>query len=168
MRRIWYDRDYLRSCLFGLEDSLVSTTGMVVGIAAGSQNKETVLLAGLVAISVEAVAMGAGQFTSSETEHELEHNKFPTNKLTTTAVIMFVSYIAGGLVPILPFLIFDFNQAVFMSVALTLTSLFTLGFVKAKIIGQKPTRSAIEMLLIGGVATVIGVVVGFFLNGLTN
>lgn len=168
MRRIWYDRDYLRSCLFGLEDSLVSTTGMVIGIAAGSQNKETVLLAGLVAISVEAVAMGAGQFTSSETEHELEHRKLQTSKLATTAAIMFFSYIAGGLVPIVPFAALDFGQAVFASVTLTLASLFSLGFVKAKIIGQKPTRSAVEMLLIGGIATIIGVVVGFFLNGLTN
>lgn len=141
---------------------------MVVGIAAGSQSKEVVLLAGLVAVSVEAVSMAAGQFSSSETELQLEHRKPSRNELVITAVIMFSSYIGGGFVPIIPFVLLDFSQAVFVSVGSTLLSLFCLGYFKGKIIGHKPAKSALEMMLIGGVATVIGIIVGYFLNDLTN
>jgi len=62
--------DYLRSIIFGFQDSLVSTTGVIVGVAAGSNSKELVILAGIVAITVESLSMGAGQFMSEKTVHQ--------------------------------------------------------------------------------------------------
>ncbi len=49
--------DYLRSVLFGLQDGLVSTTGVVVGISTGVSQKEIVILAAFVAVTVEATSM---------------------------------------------------------------------------------------------------------------
>ena len=58
MRRKRIDSDYVRSSFFGIEDSLVSTTGLIAGVAVGSQNAKYVILAGLVGIAVEAVSFG--------------------------------------------------------------------------------------------------------------
>ena len=55
--------DYLRSILFGLQDGLVSTTGVVIGISTGVEAKAIILLAAFVAVTVEASSMAAGQYS---------------------------------------------------------------------------------------------------------
>jgi hypothetical protein len=37
------DRDYVRSSFFGIEDSLVSTTGLIAGVAVGTQDAKFVI-----------------------------------------------------------------------------------------------------------------------------
>lgn len=61
--------DYLRSALFGLQDGLVSTTGVVVGISTGIDDKSVILLAAFVAVTVEASSMAAGQYSSEKAVH---------------------------------------------------------------------------------------------------
>ena len=58
--RLNIHEDYLRSGLFGLQDGLVSTTGVVVCISTGVENKAFIILASLVAVTVEASSMAAG------------------------------------------------------------------------------------------------------------
>ena len=58
---------FLRNTVFGVEDSLVSTVGLLSGIAAtGSVSKSFILLTGIVYISVEAFSMAVGSFLSEE------------------------------------------------------------------------------------------------------
>ena len=61
---------YLRNFVFGVEDSLVSTVGLLSGIAIAGMNRESIFATGVVLIFVEAVSMAAGSFlaeTSAET-----------------------------------------------------------------------------------------------------
>lgn len=63
------------------------------------------------------------------------------------------SYIAGGLVPLLPYmLIQDISTALLLSVAVTLVALFLFGYVKGRFTGLPPLRGAIQTTLIGGLA----------------
>lgn len=61
----------IREIVFGLEDSLVSTIGVVAGIAAGTGNQQIVILSGIVLVVVEALSMSAGSFLSSQSHHRL-------------------------------------------------------------------------------------------------
>jgi VIT1/CCC1 family predicted Fe2+/Mn2+ transporter len=61
-----------REIIFGVEDGLVSTLGVIVGVTAATGDLRTVIISGLVVIFVEAVAMGAGTYLSSKSEQELE------------------------------------------------------------------------------------------------
>ena len=63
-------RDNLRDVVFGLEDGMVSTLGVITGIAIGSGSRFAVLLAGFVVIFVESLSMSAGTFLSSKSERE--------------------------------------------------------------------------------------------------
>lgn len=65
----------MRQLVFGLEDGIVSTTGAVVGIAAGSQNAHVVILSGTVLILVEALSMAAGEYLSSKSHREFLEQK---------------------------------------------------------------------------------------------
>jgi VIT1/CCC1 family predicted Fe2+/Mn2+ transporter len=151
--------DYFRSIIFGFQDALVSTTGIVVGISIGAHNKQFIILSALVAISVEALSMGAGQYLSEKSVHELPKSEHK-DSLITGALLMFFSYLIGGFVPIIPIFFSLPPLSSLLSVSFAFTGLFILGFVKAKLFSSHIWRSAFEMLTIGGLTTLIGLAVG--------
>lgn len=65
----------LREVVFGMEDGMVSTLGAITGIAIGSQDHFTVILAGMVIISVEAISMGMGSYISNRSGYEVNQRK---------------------------------------------------------------------------------------------
>ena len=63
------------------------------------------------------------------------------------------AYIAGGLIPLLPYMLLGtLAAALKVSVLATLVALLAFGFVKAKFTGSAPLRSALQTLLVGGLA----------------
>lgn len=156
--------DYLRSTLFGLQDGLVSTTGVVVGISTGVEDKAIIILAAFVAVTVEATSMAAGQYSSEKAVHQMDKTGKHTDNLIIGALIMFISYISAGMIPIVPTVIFEQPIARIISIIFAFLGLFVIGFVKGSIVGQKPLRSAAELFIIGGIATLIGLIVGQILK----
>jgi len=126
--------DYLRSIVFGFQDALVSTTGVIAGVAAGTNDKQLVILASLVAITVESLSMGAGQYMSEKSVHQMDETGKHTDNLYVGATIM-------GLI-------------------CALVGLFALGYIKAKLVKTNPLKSALEIFVLGGIATLIGLIVG--------
>jgi len=156
--------DYLRSIMFGFQDGLVSTTGVVAGISAGVDVKSIIVLAAFVAVSVEASSMAAGQYTSEKAVHQLDKTGRHKDSLLLGATLMFFSYLFAGLIPIIPILLFDKPASNFLSIGAAMLALFILGFIKGKIVENSPLRSATELFLIGGTATAVGLAVGIFLK----
>lgn len=154
--------DYLRSVIFGFQDSLVSTTGVIAGVAAGTQNKELVILAGLVTITVESLSMGAGQYMSEKSVHQLDKTGKHTDSLVVGGTLMALSYFLGGLVPLTPIMLLKLPLSATLSIGFALVGLFILGLVKAKIVKVNPIKSAMEIFILGGAATLIGLLVGRF------
>jgi VIT1/CCC1 family predicted Fe2+/Mn2+ transporter len=63
------------------------------------------------------------------------------------------AYLAGGLIPLSPYIILASAQtALWVSVLVTLAALLVFGYVKGHFTGTTPLRSAIQTMLIGGVA----------------
>jgi len=138
----------------------VSTTGVIVGVAAGSSNKELVILAGVVTITVESLSMGVGQYMSEKTVHQLDKTGKHTDNLYIGGGFMTLSYFLGGLIPLIPIMLFQLPYSLTLSILFALFGLFVLGFLKAHIVKVKPLKSALEILILGGVAILIGLVVG--------
>jgi VIT1/CCC1 family predicted Fe2+/Mn2+ transporter len=64
-----------------------------------------------------------------------------------------VSYILGGLVPLLPYMLLNDNAAALrLSVVITLIALALFGAVKGRLVGTGALRSALQTTLIGGAA----------------
>lgn len=153
--------DYLRSALFGIQDGLVSTTGVVVGISTGVEDKAIIILASLVAVTVEASSMAAGQYSSEKAVHQMDKTGKHTDSLIVGATVMFFGYLLGGIVPIIPTVLFNQPQARIIAIIAAFIGLFTLGYFKGHIVEHKPLRSAVELLIIGSVATTLGLLVGY-------
>lgn len=156
--------DYLRSIIFGFQDALISTTGVITGISAGTNNKELVILAAFVTITVEALSMGTGQYMSEKSVHQMDKTGRHTDNLYIGALLMGISYLLGGLIPVLPILIFELPTSTTISIIAALIGLFVLGFAKARLVRVNPIKSALEILILGGIATMIGLIVGRLLK----
>jgi vacuolar iron transporter family protein len=152
--------DYLRSALFGLQDGIVSTTGVVAGISAGIDDTSIILLAAFVAVTVEASSMAAGQYSSEKAVHQLDTSGKHTDSLVLGALIMFVSYFLAGFIPILPHIFLPQTAARMWSILGAFLGLFVIGYIKGKLVKTQPLRSAFELFIIGSVATVLGLIVG--------
>lgn len=63
--------DNIREIVFGVQDGMVSTLGAVTGVAVGTGNIPTILLAGVAIIAVESVSMAIGSYVSSDSEEKL-------------------------------------------------------------------------------------------------
>src|SRR5512135_3732727 len=73
-----------------------------------------------------------------------------------SALTIGLSYIAGGLVPLAPYiLIHTTGTALGFSVVFTLVALLIFGYVKGRFTGTRPFRSAIQTALIGGLAAAV-------------
>lgn len=152
---------YFRNFIFGVEDSLVSTVGLLSGVAIADVPKSTIFLSGIVLIFVEAFSMGAGSFLSEQSAEGYKKRKETTSWTTVlAAIIMFVSYFASGFIPLFPYIILPVEIAFWTSIGAALFTLFILGLVAAKISKISLFQNGLRMLLIGGVAIGLGVTVG--------
>ena len=156
--------DYLRSIVFGFQDALVSTTGVIVGVATGTGNRDIVILAGIVTILVESLSMGVGQYMSEKAVHQFDKTGKHTDNLYVGGFLMTLAYFFGGLVPLTPMLFFDVTTATAITILASLAGLFILGYIKAHIVDVNPLKSAVEILILGGITTAIGIVVGNYLR----
>lgn len=75
------------------------------------------------------------------------------SRALSSALTIGGAYFAGGLVPLLPYLLTaDVEQALGISALLTLAALFIFGCVKGRLTGTPALRSGIQTALIGAIA----------------
>lgn len=75
----------------------------------------------------------------------------------------FLAFISFGIIPLLPFLVFDSlsSHTLFeISSFGTILALVVLGLFKGEVIGGKPWRSITEIVLVGGTAALVAFLVG--------
>jgi VIT1/CCC1 family predicted Fe2+/Mn2+ transporter len=73
-----------------------------------------------------------------------------------SALTIGLSYIAGGLIPLTPYiLISSLTSALWVSVGTTLLALFLFGFFKGKFTGLAPLRSGLQTVRVGGLAAAV-------------
>jgi VIT1/CCC1 family predicted Fe2+/Mn2+ transporter len=156
---------YLRSIIFGVSDSLVSTVGLLAGIDIAGTARQTILLTGIVYAFVEAFSMAVGSFLSEESAEEYEARGEASEAGPFAAgAAMFISFIFASFIPIVPYLIFGLTSALWYSIGFSLVALFIVGMINAKIVKVKMVNHAVKMMLLGGAAIVIGVLVGRFVK----
>jgi VIT1/CCC1 family predicted Fe2+/Mn2+ transporter len=85
--------------------------------------------------------------------YELGLEKPEPKRALKSALTIAGAYIAGGFFPLSPYM-FSGNArtALWFSVMLTLAALLVFGYVKGRFTGARPVRSALQSMLIGGLA----------------
>jgi VIT1/CCC1 family predicted Fe2+/Mn2+ transporter len=107
---------------------------------------------------VEALAKHPQKWVDFMMRFELGLEKPDPKRALVSAFTIAASYVAGGLIPLAPYIVADFvkqmsvPKALLLSIALTLVALLVFGFIKGRYTGTRPLRSALQTALIGSVA----------------
>lgn len=209
----------IRDIVFGLEDGLVSTVGVLTGIAAGTRDYFVIILSGFVFVVVTALSMGVGSFLSAQSEtdlqkrraqdmrdmiinkpkrakeilvliykklglkkHERDHlikkaerdHGFWQQELNVhyldispriensviNGIYMFLAYVFGGSIPIMPYFFFPIETAIVISVPLTVVALFIVGSLKGKLAYKSWWKSGLTMAILCFSVALLGYVTG--------
>lgn len=156
---------FVRTFVFGVEDSLVSTAGLLSGLAVAHTPRETILVAGVVLIFVEAFSMATGSYLSeTSAEKYISNSELGSHTPMLSSFIMFFSYFLAGFIPLAPYLFMTGMAAFWCSIIISLCSLFVLGLIGARISKTRMFLGGVKMFLFGGAALLLGVTVGALFN----
>ncbi len=98
---------WLRAAVLGANDGIVSTSSLVVGVAAGAAGRNEILLAGIAGVVAGALSMAAGEYVSVSSQGDTERAdlKLERNELAAQPVAeedeLAAIYVGRGLEPAL-------------------------------------------------------------------
>jgi len=151
---------YIRNIIFGVEDSLVSTVGLLAGISIHTP-RSIILLTGIVYIFVEGFSMAVGSFLSEEGVQEyVSHKMLGFKQSIMGSIVMFFSFILAGLIPIAPYIFIESENAVVVSIVVSILALFILGSASGKMSRTGILSRGLRMAFLAGIAIFIGIMVG--------
>nr|WP_270887489.1 VIT family protein [Pedococcus sp. 5OH_020] len=99
--------NWLRAGVLGANDGIVSTAGIVIGVAAATTSRSTIVTAGVAGLAAGAMSMAAGEYVSVSTQRDTERallakerrelREMPEEELAELTEI----YVGKGLTPAL-------------------------------------------------------------------
>ena len=107
---------------------------------------------------VEALAKHPKKWVDFMMRFELGLEQPDPKRALASALTIAASYMAGGLIPLAPYIVTAYLKhanlatALLFSVGTTLIALLVFGFIKGHYTGTRPARSALQTALIGSVA----------------
>lgn len=114
---------------------------------------------------LEALKQNPAAWVDFMMRFELGLEEPAPNRAHRSALTIAASYIAGGFIPLLPYMLVSDNFAALkLSVVITLLALAVFGALKGKFVGTGWLRSAIQTILIGGAAAAAAYFLARFLN----
>lgn len=72
--------NWLRAAVLGANDGVVSTAGLVVGVAGATADRDTLLTAGLAGLLAGSMSMAAGEYVSVSTQRDAEKSALATER----------------------------------------------------------------------------------------
>jgi VIT1/CCC1 family predicted Fe2+/Mn2+ transporter len=152
--------EYLRSGFFGAEDALVSTSGLVIGLSTSTSNKDFVIAASIIAIFVSALSAATSELISQEAV-SLRKGGSKVDALLDS-LIMFLAYAGSGIFPLIPIALLNLPYPLAGTFFFALVGFIIIGFLRGELTHTSIKKSIVQVVIIGGVAAILGVIVGFY------
>ncbi|MEK7672723.1 MAG: VIT1/CCC1 transporter family protein [Patescibacteria group bacterium] len=213
----------IREIIFGTQDGLLTTLGIISSIAGAFSDNMTVIVAGIANSLAGAFSMGTGAYLSSKAERQVHESEMRLEKRSISthfeeekqelkilfeiekvdaknaalitskiaespksffitmvqkefgiephspssavrdALYMGFSYLLASVIPLFPYFILPTEEAITVSIFMTLTALFILGILKARYARLKWWKAGLEIAFIGLLSGVGGYVLGDYL-----
>ncbi len=102
---------------------------------------------------VEALTKKPKEWVDFMMRFELGLEEPNPKRALQSALTIAGSYIGGGFIPLSPYMLFHSSRvALIWSAVVTLIALAVFGYIKGRFTGSKPRRSAMQTVVIGGLA----------------
>jgi VIT1/CCC1 family predicted Fe2+/Mn2+ transporter len=103
---------------------------------------------------VRAISSDRTRWVDFMMRFELGFEAPDPKRARNSAVTIAASYVAGGLVPLAPYMLAPaLDRALEISALVTLLALFVFGYVKGRLTGIAPLRGGLQTVVIGGLAS---------------
>ncbi|HWC96793.1 MAG TPA: VIT1/CCC1 transporter family protein [Candidatus Sulfopaludibacter sp.] len=103
---------------------------------------------------VKAICADQTRWVDFMMKFELGFDEPDPKRARNSAITIAASYILGGMVPLAPYMMAkNLDQALSISVVVTLIALFIFGYVKGRMTGISPFRGGLQTVVIGGLAS---------------
>ena len=76
---------WLRAAVLGANDGILSTAGLIVGVASADAGRAAILTAGIAGLVAGALSMAAGEYVSVSSQRDAEHADLSLEKLELAA-----------------------------------------------------------------------------------
>jgi VIT1/CCC1 family predicted Fe2+/Mn2+ transporter len=102
---------------------------------------------------VEALSRRPDAWVDFMMRFELGLEEPDPKRAVTSAGTIAASYVAGGLIPLSPYIVLaNASRGLIFSAVVTLAALGVFGYIKGRFTGARAFRSAVQTMLIGGIA----------------
>lgn len=146
---------YLRDIVYGGLDGVVTTLAIIAGTAGAALEPRIGLILGVANLVADGLSMGASNYLGLKSELEQTGRSVAAEQPLRHGMATTAAFSAAGAVPLLAYLLADApGQSVFRwAVLLSAVALLVLGVLRARLAGNRPARSAVEVLLVGALAS---------------
>ena len=154
----------LRDSVFAANDGTITTFAIIAGSEGAGFPSNIVVILGLVNLLADGISMASSSYLGVKSEIEFEkaegsHDSDGESPLKH-GVVTFVTFSFIGFLPLIPYIISIPSQFAISGLIVGL-SLFSIGASRGSLTKKSWFKSGLEMLIVGGVATVVAYLVGF-------
>ena len=164
-------RKYLPEFVYGGMDGAITTFAIISGVVGASLGSAIVLILGFANLFADGFSMAVSNYFSVKSRNEML--KEPEKNPMKTATATFFSFFVIGFIPLFSFVAAALTKNPGLiesqfrySVVLTALALIIVGWFRGVITGKHKIRSAIQALVIGGIAALLAFSVGYFIRSL--
>lgn len=113
-----------------------------------------------VGLAVKAIMRERKRWLAEVARGEYRFTPAIARSALLSGLVMGVVYISGGVLIVLPYFVLPLTAAFGVAAVIGVVALFTLGVAKARLGGEKPLRSGVEMVIVSALSAVLGIIVG--------
>ena len=156
--------NWLRAAVLGANDGIVSTAGLVVGVAAATNSTSTIFTAGLAGLIAGAVSMALGEYVSVSAQRDTErliHSKEShlgadeTSNPWQAALSSAISFTLGAVLPLVAILVPPAAFRVPVVFVAVIVALALTGTISAALGGVSKPRAVLRVVIGGAVAMLV-------------
>lgn len=160
---------FLKDAVFAASDGIVTTFAIVAGSLGASLSPRVIVILGFANLFADGFSMASGNYIGVKSEVEYEGTRGDREKEGSPflhGLIGFLSFVIIGFIPLIPY-VFFIEPMFEWAVTFVILALFMVGAIRSQFTGKSSWRGGLEMLFVGGIASVVAFAVGYFLHGVS-
>lgn len=135
-------------------DGIITIFNIISSIEGTKLNYKYIFILGLATLLSDAISMGFGEYASVKAEQT--YKKSDTNNPMKNGMIMFLSFVGFGLIPLVIYYLalkINYKNKFLNTYISVLFALFILGVIKSKYTKEKWWKSGASISIYGGIAS---------------
>ena len=158
---------YIGDLVYGANDGIITTFAVISGAAGAGFSAHIIIVLAIANIIADGFSMGASKYLSLKSEQSVAKAGSEKRNPIKDGTATFVAFVIAGTLPLIPFLIPGASAHAFLVSAIaTGVTFFIVGAARSLVIKKHFLIAGLEMLIVGGVASIIAYGLGSWVEAL--